>query len=83
MNNDIETITEFLIDQMDGAQVPPHDSAELQQLHASVKRVLGAGDARLHLLASQVIGVVVDRVRSSLAAGAVIANFQRGGSDDR
>ena len=82
MNNDIETITGFLIEQMDGALVPPNDSAALQLLSASVGRVVGGGDAELHLLAARVVGVVIDRVRSSISAGEVLEHFLRGGRDE-
>ena len=79
---DVELIAKFITEQMDGSSVPPNDSAELRQLSASVKRVLGGGDAQLHLLATRVIGALIDRVRSSLAASTMLKHLQRGERDE-
>ena len=80
MESFIDVIATFLVHQMDGEPVPPHNSAGLAQLGEAVKACHQASDHELQMLAVRTVGVVIDRVRSNIKAEQILRDFiQPGG----
>lgn len=84
MNQDVQTIADFIREQMDGQQVPPDGSKALEQLTQAVGNLLRHNSTReLEFLGSTLLGVVIERARSSVAAQATLKAFIRpGGGHD-
>jgi hypothetical protein len=84
MNPDIKTIIDFVREQMDGGQVPPAGSSEFNAMGQAVGNLIRHNSPReLEILAHEVLGVVIDRVRSNLAAEKALRAFiQPGGNHD-
>lgn len=84
MNPDIKTISEFVREQMDGGQVPPSGSPEFDAMGEAVGNLIRHNSPReLEILALRLLDVVIDRVRSNLAAEKALRAFiQPGGSND-
>lgn len=79
MKTHIETIAQFLTSQMDGEQVPPHNSPALARLFEAVAAIHKAGDNDLQLLALRTVGAVIDRVSSNIQAEKTLRQFITGG----
>ena len=81
-NPQIKTIVGFIRDQMDGAQVPTSNSAELRDLTAAVSAIQGQGSTmELRELGLHALRAVIDRVRSNLAAEKALREFIQPGGD--
>ena len=82
MNQNIQTITDFLSDRMEGEPCPAAKSAEMQKLSAAVAE-LHKHDSQQELreLALRVLGLVIDRARASLRSEALLEKFIRGETD--
>lgn len=80
MQTHIETIADFLTRQMDGEQVPPHNSAALDRLSEAIAAIQKAGDNDLQILALRIVGTVIDRTRSGIGAQQTLESFIRGGN---
>jgi len=81
MNPNIETLIAFVDSQMDGEQPPPSGSAAFKAIELAVGNIQqAASDAELHVLALKTIGLVIDRMRGSIAAEIALREFiQPGG----
>jgi len=75
MQSDIDIIITFIVNQMDGEPVPPHNSATLARLAKAVEAFQKASDRDLQLLALRIVGVVIDRVCSNIAAEQILCDF--------
>lgn len=75
MKTHIETIANFIATQMDGEQVPPHNSAALARLSEAVKAIQQASDRDLAMLALRVVSIAIDRIRSSITAERALHDF--------
>ncbi len=75
METFIDVITTFLVNQMDGEPVPPHNSAGLARLGEAVKASQQASDHDLQLLAVRTVGIVIDRVHSNIKAEQILRDF--------
>ena len=82
MKTHIDTLVEFVTLQMDGQQVPPKNSAELERLAVAVKAHQKASDHDHQLLALRIVAAVIDRVRASIGAEATLHRFLRGEDHD-
>jgi hypothetical protein len=84
MNPDVKTITDFVRDQMDGAQLPANGSPAFKAMTEAVGNLHRHNSPReLEFLGLSVLGVVIDRVRSNIAAEQALRAFiQPGGSHD-
>lgn len=81
MTTHIDTFTAFVADQMDGAQVPPHNSKELNRLSEAVTAIQKGGDHDLQIMALRVMNAVIDRVRSGIGAEQTLRTFLTGGEN--
>ena len=83
MNKNIETLTKFLSEQMDGAQVPPTDSAAFNKVQFAVTEIVRAGSANeLREFAVNVMDILIARVRSNIEAEIALQAFIRPGRHD-
>ena len=77
--SNIEIITQFIAEQMDGEPVPPAGSSAFKQIHKSVGEILKHNSTReLELLAHHVLGEVINRVGANVKAQATLEKFIRG-----
>ncbi len=76
-----DTLIDFLTRQMDGEQPPPTGSAAERLISSAIEAIhKDASDRTLNTLALRTIGVLIDRMRSSIAAEITLRNFiQPGG----
>lgn len=77
----IETIAAFIAGQMDAGICPPHNSAEVGRLCEAIEAIhKSATDRDLAMLALCAVGLVIDRMGSSIAAEKTLRDFiQPGG----
>ncbi|MGC4395810.1 hypothetical protein [Hydrogenophaga sp. T2] len=75
----IKTITDFTRSQMDGQQVPPAESAEMQELSTAIRALLTGSTSDQELLATHMLGLVIDRVRGALGMQGALHNLTQGG----
>jgi hypothetical protein len=81
MNYTIETLISFLVAQMDREPIPSSGSRELAAIETAIYDIhKRRSDQELQVLALRVVGVIIDRVGSNLAAEQVLRDFiQPGG----
>lgn len=83
MKKHIDEIVSFVAAQMDGQQVPPHNSPALARLGEAVAAFQkNASDAALQMLGQRTLGAVIDRVCSNIAAEKTLQSFIRGGAHE-
>lgn len=79
MKKHIDEIVSFVAAQMDGQQPPPAGSADLKRLGEAVAAIQARPtDKMLNFLALGVLGAVIDRVGSNIAAQRTLQSFIRG-----
>lgn len=77
-NPHIETVIAFINTQMDGDQVPPHNSATIAQLRTAIEGLqTSAKDNDWQVLGLRALGAVIDRARSGIAAEQTLHTFIR------
>ncbi len=76
-----DTLIDFLTRQMDGEQPPPTGSAAERLIASAIEAIhKDASDEILGQLALRTVGLVIDRMRSNIAAEITLRNFiQPGG----
>ena len=80
MKTHIETIVNFVACQMDGEQVPPHNSAALVRLNEAIAAIhKNPSDPMLAILALSILGAVIHRVGAGLKAEQTLHAFIRPG----
>ena len=80
MKSNIQTIVDFIAGQMDSEPVPPSGSAGLTALENAVRSIQKHQSSQeLQTLANHVVGAVIDRVRSNIAAQQTLQQFLQGG----
>lgn len=77
----IDSLIQFIAGQMDGEQLPAHDSPELRRLSEAVAALHQASDSDMSLLGTRTVGIVIDRVLSNLAAEAALHSLSQYGGD--
>lgn len=70
-------LLQFLSEQMDGAKPPLHNSPEVNQLAQAVGEMQKASQKEQSAFALEVLGLVIDRVRSGIQAEHVLHAFIR------
>lgn len=76
----ITTIAEFTRAQMDGQQVPPAESQEIEKLRQAIGIAIKGTPAQMQQLGHRLLGEVIARVQGSIAAEQTLRNFiTRGG----
>lgn len=76
----ITTIAEFARAQMDGQQVPPAESREVEKLRQAIGIAINGTPAQMQQLGHRLLGEVIARVQGSIAAEQTLRNFiTRGG----
>lgn len=75
----IDTLIDFIASQMDGGQVPPAGSADLNRLAAAIAAIqANPSDHDLQTIGLRVIGAVIDRVRSGIATESALRDLSGG-----
>lgn len=78
----IETIAAFIAGQMDAGICPPSNSAEVDRLREAIEAIhKSATDRDLSVLALRAVGLVIDRMGSSIAAERTLRDFIQPGGE--
>jgi len=73
---DTDTLIDFISRQMDGEQAPPAGTAEEQRIADAVRAIQRrASDKELINLGLKAMGIVIDRMRSGIAAQDALMRF--------
>lgn len=80
--SNIETISEFISQQMDGQPIPASGSKDFEQLRQAVSEIATHKSGQeLQMLAMHILRVVSDRVTSNLHAEKALLYFLSGGKN--
>lgn len=81
MQNHIDTITNFIVSQMDGESVPCHNSEAFIQLSKALDAIRDdASDKTFKMMGLKTLVAVLDRVKSNLGAEKTLLKFIAGGN---
>lgn len=80
MNTDIQKISDFLAEMMDGQETPVCGSEAEQQLFSAIRRLLARKRSQdFEVLGHMALSLVINRMSSSIGAAQALQNFIQGG----